>query len=159
MFRFTIRDALWLMVVLAFAICWYLERDGRIHETERIRGAFRENELLKAQLREAEAAMFRVQAATRPALHLPMIDEAVSPRPPDPPSDVTKERAIEIVRALALRPGEQAEFKCAEVAEGYRVSVEFFTLDKSGDRHYFPGGHAVYVLDKTGRVISTTGGA
>jgi hypothetical protein len=79
MFRFTIRDVLWLMVVVVFAVCWYLERDGRIRETEHIRNTFRENESLKAQLRSAEAHIFRLNAALRPAIHPPMIGQAPAP--------------------------------------------------------------------------------
>ena len=66
MFRFTIRDVLWLTVALAFAVCWYLERDGRISETERIRNAFRENETLRDELRQAE---FEIRCAKMPAIH------------------------------------------------------------------------------------------
>ena len=81
MFHFTIRDVLWLMVVLAFGVCWYLERDGRIRETDHIRNAFRENESLREQLRAAEAAVFRAQAAARPAVHSPMVSGESSPEP------------------------------------------------------------------------------
>lgn len=33
MIRFTIRDVLWLTVVVAFAICWHMERDSRMRLT------------------------------------------------------------------------------------------------------------------------------
>lgn len=61
MFRFTIRDLIWLMVVAAFAVFWYLEREGRIEETDRIRNAFRENESLKAELRQTQIELRRVR--------------------------------------------------------------------------------------------------
>jgi hypothetical protein len=32
MFRFTIRDVLWLMVVVAMALAWWVERNGRDKE-------------------------------------------------------------------------------------------------------------------------------
>ena len=35
MFRFTIRDVLWLTVVAGFAICWWLERTRHIDMAER----------------------------------------------------------------------------------------------------------------------------
>jgi len=52
MFRFTIRDVLWLTVVVAFAVCWYLERDGRITVVQRARQLHCENE---ENRREVEA--------------------------------------------------------------------------------------------------------
>jgi hypothetical protein len=79
MFRFTIRDVLWLTVVLAFAVCWYLERDGRIDETDHIRSIFRENESLKEHVRELEAAIFRAEAAARPAVHPPIVGSGSDP--------------------------------------------------------------------------------
>ena len=70
MFRFTIRDVLWLMVVAAFATLWFLERDGRIEETERIRNAFRENVTLKEELR---ATQLELRLEKMPHFHPPMV--------------------------------------------------------------------------------------
>src|SRR5687768_2368908 len=74
--------------------------------------------------------------------------------PVKPPAVVTKEMAIDIVRALALQPGETAEFNCKEVPEGFRVSVEWYVLDENGNRGFFPGGLVVYVLSKSGEVLT-----
>ena len=57
MFKFTIRDLLWLYAVIALAVWGFLERDGRVKETHHIRGIFRENESLKAELGEANRAL------------------------------------------------------------------------------------------------------
>jgi hypothetical protein len=54
MFHFTIRDLLWLMVVVGFAVCWYLERDGRIEQSRHLERIWRENGNLKTKLESAE---------------------------------------------------------------------------------------------------------
>jgi hypothetical protein len=74
------------------------------------------------------------------------------------PSAITKERAIEIVRSLKLRPGDYAEFDCKEVAEGYRVAVQYYVLDEHGNRSSSPGSHALYVLDRSGNILKTIKG-
>jgi hypothetical protein len=57
MFRFTIRDVLWLMVVVGFAVCWYLERDGRMGQSRNAERLYRENKKLRTQLHAAERAL------------------------------------------------------------------------------------------------------
>ena len=54
MFKFTIRDLLWLYAVVALVIWGFLERDGRVKESDHIRNIFRENESLKTELGEAK---------------------------------------------------------------------------------------------------------
>lgn len=59
MFRFTIRDVLWLMVVVALAVAWLLERPafymgGReVSDRRTIQTMSEEIEELKAKVREA----------------------------------------------------------------------------------------------------------
>jgi hypothetical protein len=56
MFRFSIRDVLWLTVVVAMGVCWYLERDGRNGQAQNAERLYRENEKLRLELRAAERA-------------------------------------------------------------------------------------------------------
>src|SRR5262245_15152170 len=74
------------------------------------------------------------------------------------PVVVTKEIAIGIVRAMALKDGEEAEFDCKETADGFCVSVQWFYLDKDGNRVYTTGGFAVFLLSKNGDLLKEIGG-
>jgi len=69
MFRCVIRDVLWLMAVVAFAIFWFLERDGRITDTERIGMLYRENETLKKEVRRFESQRLRDMINARQTIH------------------------------------------------------------------------------------------
>jgi hypothetical protein len=55
MFRFTIRDVLWLMVVVGLAIGWWV--DHRATDS-RLRQSHRDNLELQYRLRELSAKMF-----------------------------------------------------------------------------------------------------
>ena len=61
MFRFTIRDVLWLMAVVAFATLWLLERDGRVTTSERTKRTYRDNERLNNQLRQLEIELVKAR--------------------------------------------------------------------------------------------------
>lgn len=65
MFCFTIRDVLWLTVVVAFAACWYLERDGRTGVVERANELIRENAKLKQEVHDAEIARRHAEFQSR----------------------------------------------------------------------------------------------
>jgi hypothetical protein len=49
MIQFTIRDLMWAMIVAAFALCWYLEREGRQGLRERAMVLHQKNEELRLQ--------------------------------------------------------------------------------------------------------------
>jgi hypothetical protein len=164
MFRFTIRDVLWLTVVAALGAAWMVDRKGLLTQVavhKREAAGYQE---AFGNLAEAEYArthgnhkIEQLQRGAEGADWHAMSGKLIL-RPADVPLIVTKERAIEIVRSLALQPGEQAEFKCEEVPEGYRVFVQWYVLDENGNRSYFPGGHAVYTLAKSGSIVRSTKG-
>jgi hypothetical protein len=142
MYRFTIRDVLWLTfgVACVLTMWWWSQRPKH----------------------EPEVKVYTVEEYVRgegaDAPHAPDVERAANPARADAPPIVTTEQATAIVRSLALRPGDQAEFKCEEFPEEYRIFVQFFVLDEEGNRSYYAGGHAVYILDKSGRVVRTIKG-
>jgi hypothetical protein len=52
MFRFSIRDVLWLTVVVAVALGWYLEREGSVYLRSQAVRLDRENETLTKELED-----------------------------------------------------------------------------------------------------------
>ena len=65
MFRFTIRDLMWVMMVAGFGLCWYLERDGRHGLRERAMVLHQENEKLRVQLQTVRIDSLRSRIETR----------------------------------------------------------------------------------------------
>jgi hypothetical protein len=63
MFRFTIRDVLWLTVVVALGSVWYLERDGSASLRSAAERLHRENEELRKDLKlsKKQADLYKTQ--------------------------------------------------------------------------------------------------
>lgn len=79
------------------------------------------------------------------------------------PQQITKERAVEIVRELLVQESPDAVFDCegSESPDGFSVSVTFGSQrDVAGRLEGVPaGGHSVYRLSKDGKVTEVIGGA
>ena len=90
---------------------------------------------------------------------------AVAPRPavapvakaPAAPEQISKERAVEIVRELLAKesPKMVVECKVSESADGFSVFAILSFRDESGELYTYPGGHCTYVLSKSGKITET----
>ena len=68
MFRFTIRDVLWLMVVVGMGICWFFERSAHrqaVAKTEQQRAALHAADLKHGQLLELYIKLKRGRSGDR----------------------------------------------------------------------------------------------
>jgi hypothetical protein len=79
------------------------------------------------------------------------------------PQQITKERAVEIVRELLAKESPDAVFDCeaSELGDEFSVFVTFGSKRDADGRlaDTFPGGHCVYRLSKDGKVTRIIGGA
>ena len=96
MFRFTIRDVLWLTVVVALGVAWWVDR-------ERVRSQGEQNQQLVARFKkngvELESMLRQLEPALTPAVRGVRVQRSMTPipgrsdyqYPPRPPFRITDE--------------------------------------------------------------------
>jgi hypothetical protein len=73
MFRFTIRDVLWLMAVLGLALGWWLDRESLVSENTDLRSAYMQAVTVRTEA--SYEALFAKQALKKAEAKLKAVSE------------------------------------------------------------------------------------
>ena len=165
MFKFTIRELLILTVTAGLAVGWWIDHSRLVENAKNweAKAVFVANSMLGTEYELGKPWELEPAPSKFKQPYYPVTTHATSTVTPQTPAmnkEISEERAVEIVRALILKdyPTSQFEYKVSVNPKEYRVFVEFYILDDNGERRYYPGGHAMYVLSKSGDLLKRIGG-